>query len=89
MLVVALAGNIVTGLAKGLRKKYSPYASASLSAIFEKFKEKKLNVVTSLREASDAIFTTVSMRREEERGREYEEEEEEGGREYEEGGRQC
>ena len=88
MLVVALAGNIVTGLAKGLRKKYSPYASASLSAIFEKFKEKKLNVVTSLREASDAIFTTVSMRREEEGGREYEEEEE-GGREYEEGGRQC
>ena len=64
MLVVALAGNIVTGLAKGLRKKYSSYASASLSAIFEKFKEKKLNVVTSLREASDAIFTTVSMRRE-------------------------
>ena len=86
--MVALAGNIVTGLAKGLRKKYSPYASASLSAIFEKFKEKKLNVVTSLREASDAIFTTVSMRkrrREEEGGREYEEEEE-GGREYEEGG---
>ena len=65
MLVVALAGNILTGLAKGLRKKYSPYASVSLAAIFEKFKEKKLNVVTSLREASDSIFVTV---RERERG---------------------
>lgn len=67
VLVVALAGNVLTGLAKGLRKKYGPYASVSLAAIFEKFKEKKLNVVTSLREASDSIFVTV---RERERGKE-------------------
>lgn len=60
MLVVALAGNVITGLAKGLRKKFGSYASSCLSAIFEKFKEKKLNVVTSLREASDAIYLTVS-----------------------------
>ena len=59
--MVALAGNVITGLAKGLRKKFSPYASVCLSGIFEKFKEKKLNVVTALREASDAIYLTVSM----------------------------
>ena len=81
VLVVALAGNILTGLAKGLRKKYSPYASVFLAAIFEKFKEKKLNVVTSLREASDSIFVTVRERerqrdRETERQRETERERE-------------
>ena len=27
VLVVALAGNVVTGLAKGLRKGYQPYAA--------------------------------------------------------------
>lgn len=58
-MVVALAGNIITGLARGLRKKFSSYASSCLAAIFEKFKEKKLNVVTSLREACDAVFLTV------------------------------
>ena len=61
MIVVALAGNVMTGLAKGLRKKFSSYASSCMSAIFEKFKEKKLNVVTSLREAADAIYLTVSF----------------------------
>lgn len=59
--MVVLAVNVITGLAKGLRKKFSPYASSSLSAIFEKFKEKKLNVVTSLREAADSVFLTVSQ----------------------------
>ena len=60
VMVVALSGNVVTGLATGLRKKFSPYASACMSGIFEKFKEKKANVVTSLREASDAVYLTVS-----------------------------
>ena len=32
-----------------------------LTAIFEKFKEKKLNVVTALREAADATYLTVSV----------------------------
>ncbi len=31
----------------------------SLSGIFEKFKEKKVNVVTALREAADAVYLTV------------------------------
>ena len=59
VVVVALAGNVITGLAKGLRKKFSAYAPFLMSAIFEKFKEKKLNVVNSLREASDAVYLTV------------------------------
>lgn len=58
-MVVALAGKCVTGLANGLRKKFSPYASPIVPAILEKFKEKKQNVVASLREAIDAVFTTV------------------------------
>lgn len=32
-----------------------------MAGIFEKFKEKKLNVVTSLREAADAVYLTVSQ----------------------------
>ena len=31
-----------------------------LAAIFEKFKEKKANVVAALREAADAIYLSVS-----------------------------
>ena len=58
-MVVALAGNIITGLATGLRKKFAPYACACTSGILEKFKEKKANVVTSLREAVDAVYLTV------------------------------
>ncbi len=58
-MVVALAGNIVTGLAKGLRDGFQSYVSTILSGIFEKFKEKKLNVVNSLRDAADAVYLTV------------------------------
>lgn len=60
-MVVALAGNIVTGLAKGLRKGFHSYASSILSGILEKFKEKKVNVVNSLRDAADAVYLTVSL----------------------------
>jgi hypothetical protein len=59
--VVALAGKCVAGLATGLRTKFAPYASSIASAIFEKFKEKKQNVVTSLREAIDAVYLTVCV----------------------------
>ena len=62
VVVVALAGKCITGLANGLRKKFTPYSSAIIPAILEKFKEKKVNVVTSLREAIDAVFASVSHR---------------------------
>lgn len=60
VMVVALAGNVVTGLAKGLRKGFQSYSSFILAGILEKFKEKKLNVVNSLRDAADAVYLTVS-----------------------------
>jgi cytoskeleton-associated protein 5 len=61
VIVVALAGKCVTGLAIGLRTKFAPYATSIVSAILEKFKEKKQNVVTSLREAIDAVYQTVCL----------------------------
>ncbi|CAB4012818.1 cytoskeleton-associated 5-like, partial [Paramuricea clavata] len=61
VIVVALAGKCVTGLATGLRTKFAPYATSIVSAILEKFKEKKQNVVTSLREAIDAVYQTTNI----------------------------
>lgn len=59
-MIVALAGQCVAGLAKGLKKKFSPFALAFTETILEKFKEKKVNVVSAMREAIDAVFLTVS-----------------------------
>ncbi|XP_035673398.1 cytoskeleton-associated protein 5-like isoform X6 [Branchiostoma floridae] len=61
VMLVTVAGNCMTGLANGLRKKFSPYAVQCIKVILEKFKEKKVNVVTSLREAIDAIFLTTTL----------------------------
>ncbi|XP_043507274.1 protein mini spindles [Frieseomelitta varia] len=61
VLVVALAGKCLAGLAIGLKKRFQPYATACLSSILEKFREKKQNVVQALREAADAIFLSVSI----------------------------
>jgi cytoskeleton-associated protein 5 len=61
VVVVAIAGKCVTGLANGLKKKFSPYASSCISTILEKFKEKKANVVTAMREAIDACFVSTSL----------------------------
>lgn len=60
VLVVTLAGKCLTGLAIGLKKRFQPYATACLSSILEKFREKKQTVVQTLREAADAIFLCVS-----------------------------
>ena len=59
-MVIAVAGKCLAGLANGLKKKFSPYALACIPTILEKFKEKKANVVTAMREAVDAIFQSVS-----------------------------
>ena len=61
VVVVALAGKCVQGLANGLRSKFSPYVPMITSAILEKFKEKKMNVVLTLRDAIDAVFSTVRI----------------------------
>ncbi|XP_066276419.1 cytoskeleton-associated protein 5-like isoform X5 [Branchiostoma lanceolatum] len=61
VMLVTVAGNCMTGLANGLRKKFSSYAVQCVKVILEKFKEKKVNVVTSLREAIDAIYLTTTL----------------------------
>lgn len=48
-------------LANGLRKNFQNHANSSVPILLEKFKEKKAVVVQALREAIDAIYTTVSM----------------------------
>ncbi len=60
VVVVAIAGKCIAGLANGLKKKFSPYAPSCIGTIIEKFKEKKANVLSAMREASDACFAAVS-----------------------------
>ena len=60
VIVVAVAGKCLAGLANGLKKRFQPYASACIPCILEKFREKKQNVVTAMREAIDAVFLSVS-----------------------------
>ncbi|XP_005107466.1 cytoskeleton-associated protein 5 [Aplysia californica] len=61
VMLVALAGKTVSGIANGLRKKYQPYAVMSVSTILEKFKEKKAAVVAALRDAIDASFQATNL----------------------------
>lgn len=60
VVVVAAAAKCLAGIAKGLRNSFAPYANSCIQLIFEKFKEKKANVVQGLREAIDAIIVSVS-----------------------------
>lgn len=61
VVLVAMAGKCIAGLAKGLGKKFMPYAATCIQAILEKFKEKKANVVAALREAIDAIYPSTTF----------------------------
>ncbi|XP_039231809.1 protein mini spindles isoform X2 [Drosophila yakuba] len=61
VVLVAMAGKCLALLAKGLAKRFSNYASACVPSLLEKFKEKKPNVVTALREAIDAIYASTSL----------------------------
>jgi cytoskeleton-associated protein 5 len=61
VLIVAMAGNCVAGLAAGLKKKFAPFAPSCLPIILEKFKEKKAVVLTAMRAAADACFLAVSL----------------------------
>jgi cytoskeleton-associated protein 5 len=61
VVLVALAGKCLAQLAKGLGKKFTPYAVVCIGAILEKFKEKKANVVQALREAIDAIYPSTNL----------------------------
>lgn len=61
VVLVALAGKCMGSLAKGLGKRFSPYSLACISTILDKFKEKKTNVVASLRDAIDAIYPSTNL----------------------------
>jgi cytoskeleton-associated protein 5 len=61
VVLVALAGKCLALVAKGLGKKFQPYAVACISGLIEKFKEKKANVVSALREAVDAIYPSTNL----------------------------
>ncbi|XP_063227944.1 protein mini spindles [Bacillus rossius redtenbacheri] len=61
VMVIAVAGKCLAGLANGLKKRFQPYAGACIPAILEKFREKKQNVVLSLREAIDAIYQCTTI----------------------------
>ena len=61
VVIVALAGKCMAGVARGLLKKFQPYASACVGCVLEKFKEKKQNVVSAMRDAIDAVSQTVSI----------------------------
>ncbi|XP_070200256.1 cytoskeleton-associated protein 5-like isoform X2 [Littorina saxatilis] len=55
VMLVAQGAQCLTGLAKGLRKNFSIYATQTMGVTLEKFKEKKQMVVTALRDLSDAV----------------------------------
>ncbi|EDO43210.1 predicted protein [Nematostella vectensis] len=61
VMVVTLAAKCVAHLATGLRKKFSAYSAMMVSAILDKFKEKKTTVVTALRDAIDAVYLTTTL----------------------------
>jgi len=61
VMLVALAAQCMAGLARGLRNHFKQAANNSLSTILEKFKEKKLNVVTALRECADAFYPILGI----------------------------
>ncbi|KAK0049616.1 cytoskeleton-associated protein 5 [Biomphalaria pfeifferi] len=61
VMLVTTAAKTLAGIAKGLRKKFQPYATQCVSTILEKFKEKKQNVVIALREAIDACYESINL----------------------------
>lgn len=61
VLCASLAAKCLCGLATGLKKRFHPYASACIPVLLEKFKEKKANVVTAVRDAVDAIYLSTTL----------------------------
>uniref|UniRef100_A0A8C5BY36 Cytoskeleton-associated protein 5-like n=1 Tax=Gadus morhua TaxID=8049 RepID=A0A8C5BY36_GADMO len=61
VMLVSLAAKCLAGIATGLRKKFGTYAGLVVSALLEKFKEKKPHVVQTLQEAIDAVFLTTTL----------------------------
>lgn len=60
VMLVTIAAKCLAGLAKGIRRKFQPFAVACIDAILEKFKEKKPMVIAALQDAADAIYLTTT-----------------------------
>ncbi|CAH1395481.1 unnamed protein product [Nezara viridula] len=61
VIVVGLAVQCVTSLAKGLSKHFAKYAEGMFQILFEKFVEKRQRMTELLREAVDTIFETTKF----------------------------
>ncbi|KAF6213124.1 hypothetical protein GE061_010839 [Apolygus lucorum] len=59
--VVGLAIKCVTSLATGLRLDFGSYVLAIFKVLLEKLKEKRITIVSSLREAMDALVACSSL----------------------------
>lgn len=55
VLVVVLSVGCLEAMANGLRSNFAPYRNTTLSALLEKAKEKKQNVVDAIRSALDSL----------------------------------
>ncbi|KAK3923770.1 Protein mini spindles [Frankliniella fusca] len=61
VIVVTVAGKCLASLANGLKKRFSPYASACIPALLEKFREKKATVVAAIRDAIDGVYLSTNI----------------------------
>ncbi len=60
VILVGQATRVVTNIANGLREDFQPYAADTLKVCLEKLKEKKPDVLQSIRDAADAAIKSVS-----------------------------
>uniref|UniRef100_T1HV74 TOG domain-containing protein n=1 Tax=Rhodnius prolixus TaxID=13249 RepID=T1HV74_RHOPR len=61
IVVIGVAIKCIAGLANGLKKNFNNYSSLIMPCLFERFKEKKPNIVTALRDAVDAVYLSTSL----------------------------
>lgn len=61
IVVATLAAKCLCQIARGLRTNFAQYSNSCLTTFFEKFKEKKPNVISVLREAADAAFVGTNL----------------------------
>ncbi|XP_060518402.1 protein mini spindles isoform X2 [Cylas formicarius] len=61
VICVAMAARCIAGLAAGLKRQFQIYSVSLVSTLLEKFKEKKQNVLTALRDAIDGVYLTTNI----------------------------
>lgn len=61
IMLVTTAAKCIALLATGLRKKFGPHSVGCVEVLIEKFREKKVSVVQTLREAVDACYVSTNL----------------------------